>query len=194
MFGPVPRAQLEQVLSRTSFYGLAFATYKARFGRLSPAPILNLQIRIVNEVLKVEQNIRVQNNIIMVISTKHYQSKKKIIFLAEQFHFLIKQRPQWHLHNQFAVFSIVAYFPVEYYLPFTFVLKINTFSGRTPKKNSMERKKIIVDLPFPCRETHVLIVKTLTSIFKQLPICDLGVVLVNYHAIEISSLLYNCPL
>ena len=26
--------------------------------------------------------------------------------------------------------------------------------GRTPKKNSMERKKIIVDLPFPCRETH----------------------------------------
>ena len=148
MFGPVPRAQLEQVLSRTSFYGLAFATYKARFGRLSPAPILNLQIRIVNEVLKVEQNIRVQNNIIMVISTKHYQSKKKIIFLAEQFHFLIKQRPQWHLHNQFPVFSIVAYFPVEYYLPFTFVLKINTFSGRTPKKNSIERKKLLWTSPF----------------------------------------------
>ena len=87
MFGPVPRAQLEQVLSRTSFYELAFATYKARFGRLSPAPILNLQIRIVNEVLKVEQNIRVQNNIIMVISTKHYQSKKKLYFLLNSFIF-----------------------------------------------------------------------------------------------------------
>ena len=72
------------------------------------------------------------------------------------------------------------------------------FSGYICILNTQEEfngeEKIIVDLPFPCRETHVLIVKTLTSMFEQLPICDLGVVLINYHAIEISRLLYNCPL
>ena len=104
----------------------------------------------------------------MVISIKNYQSKKKYIFLFKRFHFLIKQWPQWYLHNQFPVFSMVAYFPVEYYSPFTFVLKINTFSGRTPKKNSIERKKLFWISPFHAGRCIVHIVKTLTSMFKQL--------------------------
>ena len=34
----------------------------------------------------------------------------------------------------------------------------------------------------------------LHCMFKQLPICDFDVDPIKYHAIEISSLLYNCPL
>ena len=63
-----------------------------------------------------------------------------------------------------------------------------------PRRIQWREKKLLWISPFHAGRRIVLIMKTLTSMFEQLPICDLGVVLINYHAIEISRLLYNCLL
>ena len=64
------------------------------------------------------------------------------------------------------------------------------------RKNTQEEfnreKKIILDLPFPCREMHCPHCENF-DVYVQ-GIADLSVVLINYHAIEISSLSYNWPL
>ena len=91
----------------------------------------------------------------MVISIKHYQSKKKLYFLLNSFIFFglnsiftfnFQSFPWWHIFPS----SIIYISPL-------FSKSTRSQADRTPKKNSIERKNIILDLPFPCRETHCLL-------------------------------------
>ena len=127
----------------------------------------------------------------MVISIKHYQSKKNLYFLLNSFLFFglnsiftinFQSFPWWHIFPS----SIIYLSPL--------FSKSTRSQAEHPRRIQSREKKLFWTSPFRAGRRIVLIVKTLTSMFKQLPICDLGVVLIKYHAIEISSLLYNCPL
>ena len=127
----------------------------------------------------------------MVISIKHYQSKKNLYFLLNSFLFFglnsiftinFQSFPWWHIFPS----SIIYLSPL--------FSKSTRSQAEHPRRIQSREKKLFWTSPFRAGRRIVLIVKTLTSMFKQLPICDLDVVLIKYHAIEISSLLYNCPL
>ena len=127
----------------------------------------------------------------MVISIKHYQSKKNLYFLLNSFLFFglnsiftinFQSFPWWHIFP----WSIIYLSPL--------FSKSTRSQAEHPRRIQSREKKLFWTSPFRAGRRIVLIVKTLTSMFKQLPICDLDFVLIKYHAIEISSLLYNCPL
>ena len=127
----------------------------------------------------------------MVISIKHYQSKKNLYFLLNSFIFCGL--------NSISTFNFQS-FPWWHIFPSSIIYLSPLFSKSTrsqaehPRRIQLREKKLFWTSPFRDGRRIVLFVKTLTSMFKQLPICDLGVDLIKYHAIEISSLLYNCPL